>query len=183
MPGPEPKFTFRLVTKSDLTMLRSWMEQPHWREWWGDLETEIGYVVDMLEGRDTTKPFIFQAEGLDVGYIQYWTVADQLVEPWLSEAPWMPMLPDDAIGVDLSIGDAKNLSQGLGSMALQYFVSALWEQGFRNIFIDPDIANTRAVCAYEKAGFQTMDALRGKTGDTLLMQFDPRAARDRRLAS
>ena len=183
MPKPEPQISFRPVVKKDLSMLRSWMEQPHWREWWGDPETELGYVVDMIEGRDTTKPFIFQFDGLDVGYIQYWTIADQLVEPWLSQAPWMPMLPDDTIGVDLSIGDAGNLSKGLGSRAVQHFVASLWEEGFRNIIIDPDYLNKRAVRAYEKAGFQTMDALMGKTGDTLLMQYVARPTRDRQIAS
>ena len=93
------------------------------------------------------------------------------------------MLPKDAIGVDLSIGEAENLSMGLGSLALQHFVATLWKDGFRNIIIDPDCDNKRAVRAYEKAGFQAMDALRGKTGDTLLMHYVPGATRDRHIAS
>lgn len=163
---------FRTVNTADLPMLRAWMEQAHWREWWGESETELGYIEDMIEGRDTTKPFIFQVGGTDFGYIQYWTVADNLIEPWLSQAPWMTALPAETIGVDLSIGESKNLSKGIGSAVLSTFVKKLAKEGFSEIIIDPDLHNSRAIRAYEKAGFKSIKTLLGKTDDTLLMQFD-----------
>lgn len=163
--------SFRLVVPADLPMLRAWMEQSHWRQWWGETETELGYIVDMLEGRDTTRPFIFQVNGFDIGYIQYWTIGDNLSEPWLSQAPWMTELHPQAIGIDLAIGDGKDVSKGIGTAVLSTFAKLLLKEGFRNIIIDPDYRNKRAVRAYEKAGFRPIDALLGKTGDTLLMQF------------
>lgn len=153
-------------------MLRAWMEQDHWREWWGATETELGYIVDMIEGRDTSRPFIMQVDNADFGYIQYWTIGDNLKEPWLSEAPWMTKLAPETIGVDLSIGDGKDLSKGIGTAVLTAFVTGLFEKGFDEIIIDPDFRNKRAIRAYEKAGFRPIDALLGKTGYTLLMQFD-----------
>lgn len=164
--------SFRPVTAADLTKLRAWMEQAHWREWWGDTETELGYIADMIEGRDTTRPFVFQVDGVDFGYIQYWKIGDNLMEPWLSQAPWMTALPKHTIGVDLSIGDEKDVSKGVGSAVLKAFAKRLVEQGHEKIIIDPDCRNKRAVRAYEKAGFRAIEALLGKTGDTLLMQFD-----------
>lgn len=152
-------------------MLRAWMVQAHWREWWGEVDIELGYIVDMIEGRDTTRPFIFLVDGVDIGYIQYWTIADNLFEPWLSQAPWMTKLPRDTVGVDLSIGDSEGISKGVGSKALRAFTKNLVREGFENIVIDPDYRNKRAVRAYEKAGFRRIDSLFGKTGDTLLMQF------------
>jgi len=110
---------------ADLPMLRAWMDQTHWREWWGDTETELGYIVDMIEGRDTTRPFIFLIDGEDIGYIQYWTIGDNLIEPWLSQAPWMTKLPRATIGIDLSIGDGDNISKGVGSAALKAFTAKL----------------------------------------------------------
>lgn len=163
---------FRPVNATDLPMLGAWMEQEHWRQWWGETDTELGYIVDMIEGRDTTKPFIFQVGEEDFGYIQYWTVADNLFEPWLSDAPWMTILPPKTIGVDLSIGDSKNLSKGIGTAVLRTFVKMLVREGFEQIIIDPDCRNYRAIRAYEKAGFRAIEALLGKTDDTLLMQFD-----------
>ena len=151
-------------------MLRAWLEQPHCQEWWGDPDTETGYVRDMIEGRDTTRPFIFAVDGQPMGYIQCWSIADAQVEPWLTKAPWLRLLSDDAVGVDLSIGDGSRLSQGIGHRTLAAFVARLRDEGHRTIIIDPDPANLRAVRAYEKAGFRPIPELLGRTGDSLLMR-------------
>jgi len=126
----------------------------------------------MLEGRDTTRPFIFQRGGEDLGYIQAWKPEDQLFEPWLSEAPWMANLPKGSVGVDLSIGDVSHLSKGLGTKILKSFVAKLLDEGHQTITIDPDPQNKRAVKAYEKAGFRVMPEFEGKTGDYLLMKYE-----------
>ena len=172
----EPAISFRPVTLADLPMLRGWMEQAHWREWWGDPDEECGMIRDMVEGRDTTRPFIFRIDERDCGYIQVWIVADQMVEPWLTKAPWMRDLPAGAVGVDLSVGDAADLGKGLGSNVLIAFVDKLRADGRTEIFIDPDPANARAIRAYEKAGFAVWPELAGRTSDVLIMRHESRAA-------
>ena len=177
MPSKAPAISFRPVEASDLDLLGRWMERPHWREWWGEPQTELGHIRDMVEGRDTTRPFLFLVDGKPAGYIQYWFIGHHQNEVWVKDNPWLMELPSDAIGVDLSIGDAGDLSKGLGSAALKSFVSMLREEGFQTIIIDPDPANGRAVRAYEKAGFRPIRELEGKTGtDVLLMRFAPDAA-------
>lgn len=161
--------------------MAGWMAQPHWRDWWGDdIAVEIGYLRDMIDGRDSTRAFLFQVKGRVAGYIQVWRVADARVEPWLTEAPWVLDLPDDAVGVDLSIGPADLLSRGVGSAVLAAFVARLRAEGLGTIVIDPDPANLRAVRAYEKAGFRVIPDLRHRTKDCLLMrhhaQADPAAS-------
>lgn len=172
MPPDGPEIGFRPVTPADLPMLEQWISQPHWQEWWGNTQEEVGYMRDMLEGRDTTRPFIFTVDGLDAGYIQTWTIADQLFEPWLTEAPWMTLMPEGAVGVDISIADATTLSRGTGTAVLKTFVKKLRQEGHREIIIDPDPANKRAVRAYEKAGFRAIPHLIGKTGDYLIMRHE-----------
>ena len=78
-----PATAFDPVGPADLPMLRRWLEMPHMREWWGDPETEIGYIRDMIEGRDTTRPFIFSVDGEPVGYIQYWFLGDYQNASWI----------------------------------------------------------------------------------------------------
>lgn len=150
------------------------MRRPHWRQWWGEVETELGYIRDMVEGRDSTRPFLFLRDREPIGYIQAWRIRDHLVEPWISKAPWMLKVPAGSIGVDLSVGLEDNLGRGLGSAALKAFVKMLIAEGCRDIIIDPDAANARAIRAYEKAGFEALfEAPDPETPDqvTLIMRL------------
>ena len=164
-------YYFRPFAPDDLSLMRRWLEMPHIREWWGDPETELGYIRDMVEGRDTTRPFIFLVDGEPTGYIHYWFIGDHQNATWIADYPWLAELPSDAIGVDLSIGDPAKLSQGIGSEALSAFAEHLVED-LPTIIIDPDPTNRRAVRAYEKAGFRANPGLLGRTGDTLIMQYE-----------
>ena len=161
------------VTEADYPMLRRWLESPHMREWWGKTETELGYIRDMVEGRDPARPFIFHVDGKPCGYIQYWAAGDELAAGHGDDAPWLHELPEDAVGVDLSIGDAGQLGQGIGSAVLRAFAAKLFAEGRQLIVIDPDEANARAVKAYEKAGFVAYDRCRTNSGVTLLMRITP----------
>jgi RimJ/RimL family protein N-acetyltransferase len=129
---------FRPVTADDYPLLKSWLNTPHWREWWGEPATELGYIRDMVEGRDTTLPFVFLLDHEPAGYIQVWAIADHLKEPWLSEAPWMTEVPVDSVGVDIGIGEAKQLSRGLGSAVVRLFAERLRADGHETILIDPE---------------------------------------------
>jgi RimJ/RimL family protein N-acetyltransferase len=166
------KIGFRPLREGDLPMLREWIARPHWQEWWGDPDEEIGHIRDMIEGRDSTRPFIFELDGTPCGYIQVWSIQDQ-TEEWVTEYPWLAELPRDAVGVDLSIADAARLGKGIGSAALAAFVARLRAEGNDVIIIDPDRANTRAARAYARAGFRPVPALEGLSGDVLIMQHQP----------
>lgn len=168
--APEgPSIRFRPVQRDDLEMLGDWLARPHCRKWWGEPEIELGYIRDMLDGRDTTRPYIFQLDGADAGYIQVWFVGDHLDPEWVAKESWLAELPEGSVGVDISIGDADQLSKGLGSAALTAFVERLRAEGHSRIIIDPDPANLRAVRAYQKAGFRPMPEFEGRTKGMLLM--------------
>jgi aminoglycoside 6'-N-acetyltransferase len=173
----EAAFCFRPLTAADLPMVDAWLRRPHWQEWWGEPETEMAFIVAMVEERDSSRPFVIELRGEPVGYIQRWLVRHARTEPWLTEAPWVAWLPDEAVGVDLSLADGDRLGRGLGSAALAAFVAHLRAEGHRTIVVDPDPANRRAVRAYEKAGFRPIPALLGRTGNTLLMQHHAEEAR------
>lgn len=88
----------------------------------------------------------------------------------------MKELPEDSIGVDLSIADSANLSKGLGTAVLKAFLKRLIDDGHRTVIIDPDASNARAIRAYEKAGFRPLKFWPDPDGDgvegILLMQLD-----------
>lgn len=160
------------VAPQHYPLLRTWLAAPHMREWWGDPETELGYIQAMVEGRDTTRPFLIALDGEPVGYIQYWFIGHHQNEPWVTDHPWLMEFPADTIGVDLSIGEPDRLSRGIGSTALAAFVRMLRGDGHANIIIDPDPANGRAVRAYEKAGFRKAFVAPAHDGPVLLMVHD-----------
>jgi aminoglycoside 6'-N-acetyltransferase len=169
---PQP-IGFVPVGPEHYALLQAWLDLPHMREWWGDTEDELGVIRDMVEGRDTTRPFLIAIDGTPVGYIQVWFVGHHQNETWIADHPWLASLPSDAVGVDISIGVPERLSKGVGSAALAAFVRRLRDEGHETIIIDPLIRNERAVRAYTKVGFRPIPHLLGRTGDTLIMQFDP----------
>ena len=176
MPIDRSRIAFAPVEAEHFPLLAKWLEEPHVRAWWGDPEEELGFIRAMVEGRDTTRPFLILLGGEPVGYIQSWFIGHHQNENWTKDNPWLLELPAETVGVDLTIGEASKLSAGLGSAALAAFVAMLRGDGHQTIIIDPDPANTRAVRAYEKAGFRPVPALQGRTGDgVLIMQHDPKA--------
>jgi aminoglycoside 6'-N-acetyltransferase len=169
-----PDYQFHPMTADDLPLMRRWLETPHVAEWWGEPETELGYIREMIEGRDSTRPFVFTVDGEPTGYIQFWFIGHHQNATWIADHPWLAELPSETVGVDLSIGKPDKLGQGIGSGVLRAFVEHLRRrEGHRPIIIDPDPANRRAVRAYEKAGFRAIPRLLGRTGDTLIMQYEP----------
>lgn len=168
---------FRPVDRADYALLASWLERPHWRQWWGEPEIELGYIRDMVEGRDLTcRPFLFTLAGEAAGYIQFWHVAPHQRPEWAEDSPWLMQLPAETIGVDLSLGDGDRLGQGIGSAVLHRFCEILAAQGYRSIVIDPDPQNARAVAAYRKAGFRPMPGVTAGAESALIMQFHPDAS-------
>ncbi|WP_295814452.1 GNAT family N-acetyltransferase [uncultured Nitratireductor sp.] len=172
MPGEQDRIDFAPVTAEHYPLILDWLRQPHVREWWGDPNTELAHIRDMVEGRDTTRPFVIRLDGRPVGYIQYWFIADNNGPEILEKDPWVAELPKDAVGVDLTIGEASLLSRGIGSRAVRQMVRRLFDEGYANIIIDPDPQNRRAVRAYEKAGFRAVPHLEGHTEGVLIMQYD-----------
>lgn len=170
--SPEP-YQFDPVTQDHLPMLAGWLARAHVQDWWEPAETELGYIRDMLAGRDSTRPFIFSENGEPLGYIQVWFIADVQTPEWIEKEPWLADLPAEAVGVDLLIADETRLSKGIGSSVLGSFVDKLSSEGFEKIIIDPDPANTRAVRAYEKAGFVPLKEYKKSQGGILLMQYKP----------
>ena len=173
MPTDSPPIDFIAVRPEHYPLLRQWLHAPHMREWWGDPETELGYIRDMVEGRDTTRPFLILLAGEPVGYIQYWYIGHHQNEQWLKDNPWLRELSSETVGVDLSIGDTQWLSRGIGSAALAAFVRMLRDQGHADIIIDPDPQNRRAVRAYTRAGFRPVPHLEGRTEGVLIMHHLP----------
>jgi aminoglycoside 6'-N-acetyltransferase len=156
-----PPVTFIPVTEDHRALLNTWVQQPHWREWWGEPEEELRLIYAVEDGEHL--PFIACINDEPTAYIQCW---------WPAKHPDVSWVRDMAMterGIDISIGDAAHLGKGLGSFIIKHFAAKLFSEGATRLVIDPDKRNERAIAAYLKAGFTPYDEVDGD----LLMELLP----------
>ena len=159
-----PFYDFRPVTPKDLPLLRRWLVLPHIAEWWGPVDEEIAGIEDAMESIET-EPLIVELDGKPIAYLQTY-------DPHLEDDHPYADQPFGTLGLDISIGPAELLGQGHGGAILAQFAEELFDEGAPRLLIDPDIANKRAIRAYEKAGFRPLEERVSQYGHVLLMALD-----------
>jgi aminoglycoside 6'-N-acetyltransferase len=159
-----PPYAFRAVTEADLTLLRQWLAQPHWVEWWDEPEKGVAGIREAMTSVEC-EPLMVELAGRPIAYLQSY-------DPHLEDDHPYQDQPFGTLGLDISIGPAEMLGQGHGSAILTQFVERLFEEGCPRVIIDPDPANARAIRAYEKAGFRAFDTRTSVYGPALMMARD-----------
>ena len=159
--------TFRALARSDLPMLRRWLNTPHVYEWWGrhagpgalggagtaaatEAEVEAKYGPGLDHG-GTTHRYVIEHAGVPIGLIQWYHLRDF--------ADYARAIGEDAatsVGMDLLIGEPSAIGRGLGSRAIDEFATSIVfrEQDVDRIVSGPAATNARSIRAFEKAGFQ-----------------------------
>lgn len=161
----QPRYDFRAVTGEDLPMIARWLEEPHIAKWWGDPATSLAEIEEAMEDV-ATEPLIVEMDGEPIAYLQSY-------DPHLEDGHPYQDQPTGTLGLDISIGRPDLLGQGHGSAIIRQFAEELFAEGAPRIVIDPDPANTRAIRAYEKAGFRAFDTRTSQYGPALMMALEP----------
>ena len=112
---------FQSASNAHLPKLLDWLEQPHARRCWGDVEGEAA------------------------GYAQAWKPSD------FDEEDWLKRQPVGAIGVDIFAGEPETTGRGLGPEIVRAFCIELPGEDAKGIVMDPDLADHHAVSAYRQA--------------------------------
>jgi RimJ/RimL family protein N-acetyltransferase len=144
---------FRPLQLADLPQLYAWHLEPHIRQWWdppASLEALTERFHQQQRGQQPPYRFIILDGDLSIGFIQTFPIRS-----WPDYHAAI-QIDEEAAGVDMFIGNAHYLHQGLGGPILRQF---LQEVVFRtnpsvSCIIGPEPENTSAIKAYEKAGFQ-----------------------------
>ncbi|GAA5513229.1 aminoglycoside N(6')-acetyltransferase type 1 [Deinococcus carri] len=161
--------TFEPLTPAHLPLLHGWLQAPHVRAFWDDGERTLGAVQAhyFRAGRDVPG-FVFRVDGRAAGFIQR-----ERVTPGHEFAPWAAP-SGETWGVDLLIGEPDLTGRGLGATVVTAFLAHLRAERpeLRRVLIDPSPANTRAVRAYEKAGFTPLTRLSTGDGEVHLLRLD-----------
>jgi aminoglycoside 6'-N-acetyltransferase len=146
---------FRPAERRDLAQLSAWISAPHVQPWWREdpdavaVEARYGPALD---GRDPTELFIVERDGLPVGMIQRYRLADN---PGWRAAMTAAGSPGEAAGIDYFIGDVSLIGQGLGPRLIEQFVAGTWERypEITAVVVAVQQDNRRSWRALEKAGF------------------------------
>lgn len=162
--GRSKAYEFRAVEPDDLPLLAEWLRQPHLLEWWGKADTALAEIMAAMEDV-AIEPLIVELDGQPIAYLQTY-------DPHLEDDHPYSDQPFGTLGVDVSIGQAEYLGKGHGSSLLRQFTDQLFAEGAPRVIIDPHPENARAIRAYTKAGFQSVEERDTRFGRVLLMARD-----------
>ncbi|PIR48673.1 hypothetical protein COU80_03130 [Candidatus Peregrinibacteria bacterium CG10_big_fil_rev_8_21_14_0_10_55_24] len=149
-------------TEQEYALLLKWLTNPTVEEWY---ENRAGQTVDAIKakyrprvvGESHIQAAIIEWHSAPVGYLQFYETREEkeynVKEPLLEQPHVWAM--------DILIGEPDHFGKGIGSTALKLMLRYLFEQrSAKTVIIDPDMRNTRAIRAYEKAGFRKLKILR-----------------------
>ena len=129
--------SLRPATDDDLDLLAGWLADPDVYRWWEGRPLSREEVADLYTGRrrPEVEPFVIEADGVPVGYLQCWQGTET------------------SGGIDLFlVPEARG--RGLGPDAARAASTFLLEErGWTEVTVDPVVDNVRAIRAFERAGF------------------------------
>jgi aminoglycoside 6'-N-acetyltransferase len=158
------RYQFRPLRPADLPLVARWLAAPHVCEWWLDVDLQLTNIRRHF-GQTEIELFLVHAAQRPIAYLQSYDVP--------AGGHPFPDHPPGSRGIDQFIGEVEMIDRGHGSAFIRTFVDQLFAAGVPRVTTDPDPANTRAIRAYEKAGFSADRLVDTPHGRTLLMVRDP----------
>lgn len=146
----------------DYLHMQAWFAEPELQQWvWCDEKGEppvpLSRIAEKYGSRAANPTDVFPCfillDGEPVGFIQY----------YLHTA--------EAIGLDMWIGVPGARNRGFGAEPLRRMVELIRRKhpGVKEVFIDPEKENLRAIRCYEKAGFKPDHACIDEEGAACLL--------------
>ncbi|MDN3504742.1 MAG: GNAT family N-acetyltransferase [Rhabdochlamydiaceae bacterium] len=132
-------FHFTYVTDDQRELIHLWLQKPHISEW-----IHGSGLQNTLD--DLDKSFIGKSE------TNYW-IGSNDNQPFCF---FITRSEDDAVALDVFIGEENYLEKGLAIEMFNQFIDQHFSSTHR-LFIDPEVANQRAVHVYTKLGFTILN--------------------------
>jgi len=152
--------------REGIDAIRDWLHAPHVVRWWGDAE---GVIEEVLRPDPCGGDALIRIGDAGVGYIRWSTPGrDELHAAGLGE------IPEGTVDVDIAIGEPGNRGRGIAPRALEILTCRLLGEGNApGLMICPSTRNTRAIRAFEKAGFRRVRTFEdAEYGTSWLMTMD-----------
>jgi aminoglycoside 6'-N-acetyltransferase len=163
-------------TENDYNLMLHWLNLPLLLEYYEgrDKKFDIYRIKSKYRprilGKEKTTPYIAQMGNIPIGYLQITELDAEQKDQYSLDKDKL------CYGIDMFIGEAGFLDQGIGTKLLGMLVKYIFsELNCDLITIDPRVENARAIRAYEKVGFKKSKILpkhelhEGKYHDNWLM--------------
>lgn len=140
----------RFETDLHRDLLFRWLQSPHVRRGWGDPAPQLTAALDRPEGSGHS---LISVDGNLVGYLRW-----QRVSRVALDVVGLHEIPDDAVDIDILIGEPDQVGMGIGSRALELLIALLKaDASVRWAGMSTSVDNIAAIRAYEKAGFARLE--------------------------
>ncbi len=163
-PEPGGPYVFRALRHEDFPRLAQWFAEPHVARWWDAAEVELEAIAQAMKTGEA-QPMMVEWEGRPIAYLQTYDPHGEANHPYRDQ-------PAGTLGVDMAIGPPGETGKGHGGRIVASLAARLFAKGTRRIIIDPHPENSRAIRAYEKAGFRFVDQRHSLYGPAHLMALD-----------
>lgn len=157
---------FEPLEEKHFPLLLKWLETPHVKAWW---DQDIHWTMDLIQEKygkyvkgfkrlklgdqvieKSIHAYIMCIDGQEVGYIQYYNAYDFPREQGYK----IKNMPECLASIDVFMGEKEWVGKGQGPLLIDAFIKEFVFPHFSAVFVDPDTANTQAIHAYKKAGFE-----------------------------
>lgn len=147
------QFQFRLATNADRELIHTWLGQEHIKEWFPG-EASKNTVEDLDQffvGPSIFKHWIAYEGETPFAYLLTSEVVKSIPTHDIY-AKWC-LEEGEAITLDMFMCNLDYLGKGLAVKMIHDFLKSQFPK-VTEVFIDPEVANARAVHVYKKAGFE-----------------------------
>lgn len=150
------EFTYKPVREDQKNLVHEWLSQEHIKEWFPE-QGAINTIEDLdqfFAGPSIFKHWIAYDGEVPFGYL---LTSEIVKDPAAKDiyAKWC-LEEGCAITMDMFICDTNFLGKGNAVKMIHDFLKEQFPN-VTEVFIDPEVANARAVHVYKKAGFEVFD--------------------------
>ncbi len=156
-------YDFREVEVDDLAFLYKGLQLPAVRMAWGDPEHELHLLKEDLHNPLMTMKLV-SFKSLPIAYVQ-----DYDISSW--PQPHFYDLPAGTRSMDTFIAEVSAFGQGHGANYLRLRAEAIMRSGCPCVVIDPYSSNTRALNAYQRAGFVEIRRTAVEDGEVVIFSY------------
>lgn len=147
------QFSFGRVQDNQRDLIHRWLQQEHISEWLhGEgLQNTLNSLDESFKGDSFFQHWIAYEKGEPFAYLLTSYVEKDTDDPYTVYCEE----EGKAITLDLFICDVDYMGKGLAVPMIQEFLKSQFGD-VSEVFIDPEVSNTRATHVYQKAGFKIL---------------------------